>query len=100
VKGIKFLYATTWKCESDPCLGPDTVMSEVQSISSNTQDPDTKKLEFYIHNRNYSNTKLPVYRQLSVITGNYHNKCQLRIAHMRLLSLLALSPCLPFFHML
>lgn len=79
-----------WQHKSDPCLGPDTVTSEVQSISSSTQDPNTNKLKFYVHNRNYGNTKLSVYRQLSVITGNYHNKCQLRIAQVRLRSLLTL----------
>lgn len=55
---MKLLYTTTWKWESDPCLEPDSVTSDVHSISSSTQDPNTNKLEFYIHNRNYSSTEL------------------------------------------
>lgn len=30
VKGIKFLYATAWNCESDSWLRPDSVASEIE----------------------------------------------------------------------
>lgn len=44
VNGTKFSYATTQKCDSD--LGPDTLSSEVQSISFSTQDTNTRNQNF------------------------------------------------------